>query len=149
LANGIVQKIYEQCVKFINKKYPVFIKPDIGVGASDTYTIRNEEDLKSFFKVKSDYDYYMEEYVSGVIESFDGLTDCDGNIVFCTSHIFNDDIHNLVAKNENCWYYSQRKIPAELEKYGRAVVKAANIRDKIFPYRVFQSERKYRRLKSI
>lgn len=145
-ANGIVIKDYEQCVKFINKKYPVFIKPDIGVGASDTYTIRNEENLKSFFKVKSDYDYYMEEYVSGVIESFDGLTDCDGNIVFCTSHIFNDDIHNLVAKNENCWYYSQRKIPAELEKYGRAVVKAANIREKFFHIEFFKVNGKYQAL---
>jgi hypothetical protein len=145
-AKGIVIKDMEQCKKFINKKYPVFIKPDIGVGASDTYTIRNEADLISFFEKKSDYDYYMEEYVKGDIESFDGLTDSNGNIVFSTTNIFNNDIHNIVAKNQNVWYYSDRKIPKALEKYGKAIVKEANIREKFFHIEFFKVNGKYQAL---
>ena len=138
VARGVVVKDIEQCKKFINKKYPVFIKPDIGVGADDTYTIKNEDDLKAFFEIKQEYDYFMEEYVQGDIESFDGLTDHEGNIVFYTSHKFSNDIHNVVANNENCYYYSVRDIPAELKKAGEAVVKAANIREKFFHIEFFR-----------
>lgn len=138
-AKGIIVKDFEQCMRFINEVgYPVFIKPDIGVGAADTYTIKNELDLNEFFRVASDYDYYMEEYVQGEIESFDGLTDKDGNIVFFTSDVFNNDIHKLVKLNQNCWYYTQREIPEELEKYGRAVVKATGTKAKFFHIEFFK-----------
>ena len=138
-ARGIIVKDFDQCMEFINEVgYPVFIKPDIGVGAADTYTIKNELDLNEFFRVASDYDYYMEEYVQGDIESFDGLTDKDGNIVFFTSDVFNNDIHKLVKLNQNCWYYTQREIPEELEKYGRAVVKATGTKAKFFHIEFFK-----------
>lgn len=138
VAKGALVKDIDQCLKFIKKNYPVFVKPDIGVGATDTYTISNEEDLKAFFAVKKSYDYFMEEYVKGDIESFDGLTDKDGNIVFYTSHIFSNDIHNVVKNNENVWYYSVRKIPADLEKVGKSVVKAAGIKEKFFHIEFFR-----------
>lgn len=138
-ARGIVVEDFDQCMEFIKEVgYPVFIKPDIGVGAADTYTIKNELDLNEFFRVASDYDYYMEEYVQGDIESFDGLTDKDGNIVFFTSDVFNNDIHKLVKLNQNCWYYTQREIPEELEKYGRAVVKATGTKAKFFHIEFFK-----------
>ena len=138
-ARGIVIEDFDQCMEFINEvSYPVFIKPDIGVGAYDTYTIRNEVDLNDFFRVKQEYDYYMEEYVEGEIESFDGLTDSEGNVVFFTSDVFNNDIHKLVKLNQNCWYYTQREIPEELEKYGKAVVKATGTREKFFHIEFFK-----------
>ncbi|MGM0600438.1 MAG: ATP-grasp domain-containing protein [Candidatus Rifleibacteriota bacterium] len=138
VAKGTLVKDIDQCLDFINKNYPVFIKPDIGVGAADTYTIHNRKDLEDFFKIRQSYNYFMEEYVSGDIESFDGLTDKDGNIVFYTSHIFSNDIHNLVKNNENVWYYSVKKIPADLEKFGREVVKAAGIKEKFFHIEFFR-----------
>lgn len=138
VAKGAIVKDMNQCEKFIGKQYPVFIKPDIGVGAADTYTIKTKEDLEAFFGGKQEYDYFMEEYVDGDIESFDGLTDTDGNIVFYTSHKFSNDIHNVVKNNENVWYYSVRDIPADLEKNGRAVVQAANIREKFFHIEFFR-----------
>jgi hypothetical protein len=138
VAKGTLVKDMQQCKGFINNNYPVFIKPDIGVGAADTYTISNEDDLKHFFSVKQSYAYFMEEYVNGDIESFDGLTDQEGNIVFCTSHIFSNDIHNVVKNNENVWYYSVKKIPADIEKQGRAVVKTANIKEKFFHIEFFR-----------
>jgi len=138
VAKGVIVKDLEQCLEFIDKKYPVFIKPDIGVGADDTYTINNIDDLKHFFSVKKSYDYFMEEYVKGDIESFDGLTDKDGNIVFFTSHIFSNDIHNVVKQNENVWYYSVRKLPKDLEDYGRKVIKSAGIKEKFFHIEFFR-----------
>ncbi len=137
-ARGIVVKDMKQCLDFIHGHYPVFIKPDIGVGAADTYTIRSEDDLKHFFTIKQGYDYFMEEFVDGDLQSFDGLTDKDNNIVFCTSHVFSNDIHKVVKNNENVWYYSQIEIPAEIEKYGRAIVKAADVREKFFHIEFFK-----------
>lgn len=138
VAKGVIVKDLEQCLKFIDGNFPVFIKPDIGVGADDTYTINNVEDLKHFFSVKKSYDYFMEEYVKGDIESFDGLTDQDGNIVFFTSHLFSNDIHNVVKNNENVWYYSVRNLPKDLEDLGKKVVKAAGIKEKFFHIEFFR-----------
>lgn len=137
-ARGEVVTTIEKALKFIGKKYPVFIKPDIGVGAADTYTIKNEDDLKHFFEVKQSYDYFMEDFVSGELVSFDGLTDKNGNIVFYTSHVFSNDIHQVVKNNENVWYYSVKDVPAELEKYGRQIVKAADVKEKFFHIEFFK-----------
>jgi biotin carboxylase len=137
-ARGAIVESIEQCKKFIGKKYPVFIKPDIGVGAADTYTIKNEADLEHFFSEKKDYDYFMEDFVDGGLVSFDGLTDKNGNIVFCTSHVFSNDIHKVVKNNENVWYYSVKEIPEDLEKYGRQVVKAAEVKEKFFHIEFFR-----------
>lgn len=138
VARGTIVETIEQCRSFIERRYPVFIKPDIGVGASDTYTIRSDDDLNYFFNNRSSYSYFLEEYLSGVIESFDGLTDREGNVVFCTSHVFSNDIHQVVKKNENLWYYSQREIPIDLHEAGKRVVKAANIREKFFHIEFFR-----------
>lgn len=137
-ARGEMVRDFEQCVAFAGGKYPVFIKPDIGVGANDTYTIHSEDDLRRFFAVKQDYDYFLEEFLSGVIESFDGLTDRNGNIVFCTAHRFSDDIHVVVKKNKNLYYYSLREIPADLEDLGRKTVAAIDIRAKFFHLEFFR-----------
>ena len=66
--------------------YPVVAKPDIGVGAAKTYKIHTPAELADFFATKPDVDYIMEEFVDGVILSFDGLTDRDGKLVFYTAH---------------------------------------------------------------
>ncbi len=137
-ARGEVVKDIEQCKKFISGKYPVFIKPDIGVGATDTYTIRSEADLKIFFNNRQECDYYMEDFLEGLLISFDGLTDQDGNIVFCTSHVFSNDIHNVVVNDENVWYYNVKDIPADLEKYGRQIVTTAGVKEKFFHIEFFR-----------
>ncbi len=137
-ARGDLVKTIEQCRKFINGRFPAFIKPDIGVGAADTYTIRSDDDLQNFFNVKQGYDYFIEDFVDGGLVSFDGLTDRDGNIVFYTSHKFSNDIHKVVVHDENVWYYNVKEIPADLEKYGRQIVKTAGVKEKFFHIEFFR-----------
>ncbi|MFZ2961026.1 MAG: carboxylate--amine ligase [Candidatus Ozemobacteraceae bacterium] len=137
-ARGTIVESFDQCKSFIAGKYPAFIKPDVGVGAADTYTIHNEVDLRFFFTVCKDYVYFIEEFISGVIESFDGLADASGNIVFFTGHRFSEDIHTVVKKNTNLYYYSLRDIPKDLEAAGRAVVAAIDIREKFFHLEFFR-----------
>ena len=61
---------YEGCRKFIDEVgYPVVVKPDNGVGASDTHKLSSDEDLKKFLVQKTahhpDVEYIMEEFGPG------------------------------------------------------------------------------------
>ena len=59
-AAFILIDTYENAVKFAKKVgYPIFIKPDYGVGAEGDFKIKNEEDLRRFFEVKNPYTTYI------------------------------------------------------------------------------------------
>ena len=68
--------------------YPVIIKPDRGVGASHTYKVTNDEELRKVLQeIPADGSYIMEEYVPGHVETFDGITNADGNVLFYTGQV--------------------------------------------------------------
>ncbi|MFQ7537545.1 MAG: ATP-grasp domain-containing protein [Clostridium sp.] len=54
--------------------YPIVIKPDIGVGASDTHKIKNGDELRTAFAHGFKEAMIMEEYINGSCFSFDGIT---------------------------------------------------------------------------
>ena len=59
---------YENAKKFIDEvSYPVFVKPNMGVGACDSYAIHNDEELLNFINKEKHTQYIMEEYVEGEI----------------------------------------------------------------------------------
>ena len=69
----------EGCRAFIDQVgYPVVAKPDNGVGASDTWKLTGEDDLRQFWASKAEKPYIMEEFVPGHVETFDGITNGDG-----------------------------------------------------------------------
>lgn len=125
--------------KFVEEVgYPVIVKPNDGVGANATWKISNEAELDKFYKGKPDVEYIMEEFVPGEIVSFDGITDQDNRIIFKTSHRFPDPIMNIVNSKGECWYYSEREIPEDLEKMGTAVIHAFNIKGRFFHTEYFR-----------
>jgi hypothetical protein len=110
----------EEAKKFIAQVgYPVIAKPDIGVGAAATYKLYNDDDLTQFFAQKLPVDYFMEEFVSGQIYSFDGLTDRQSRVMFCTAHVFNHGVMEVVNQDLDLAYYSLREIPKDLEEISR------------------------------
>ena len=118
--------------------YPIVAKPDIGVGAAKTYKIYNDAELQAFFEQKPQVDYILEEFIQGTICTFDGLTDRDGNPVFFTSHQYSQGIMETVNDNSDIYYYSLRKIPADLEDAGRRVLKAFNVQERFFHFEFFR-----------
>ena len=67
---------YDGCRKFIDEVgYPVVVKPDNGVGASDTYKLSTDQELKDFLAYKSAVHpfapYIMEEFVHAEVNSYD------------------------------------------------------------------------------
>lgn len=113
-------------------------KPDIGVGAAKTYKIHSPQELEDFFAQKPLVDYILEEYIQGVICTFDGLTDREGTPVFYTSHQYSQGIMEAVNQDDHIYYYSLREIPADLEEAGRRVLKAFDVRERFFHFEFFR-----------
>lgn len=112
--------------------YPVFAKPNIGVGAACTYKINNLQDLESFVATKPPDEYIIEEFIDGNLATFDGMTDQNGNIVYFTSHYCDVGVFEIVTYNEDLAYYSLRNIPKDLETEGLKSIKAFGVKEKFF-----------------
>src|ERR1700752_448873 len=119
-------------------EYPLVAKPDVGVGAAATYKIQNEAELERFFIEKPPFDYLLEEYIRGDIETFDGLTDIDGNPVFLNSLVYSAGIMETVLADDHVYYYTLRETPADLEEVGKRVLQAFGVRERFFHFEFFR-----------
>ena len=139
-ADYILVSDPEQMFKFIEKVgYPVFAKPDIGVGASDDYKIEKSEDVYEFFAKKDpNITYVCEQYVTGNIVSFDGICDNEGNVVFCASNVFPPSVADVVKEGRDLFYYTAKDVPADLKKVGLKVIKAFNVKQRFFHLEFFR-----------
>jgi hypothetical protein len=139
-ARGSIADDLKQGKQFIAETgYPVIAKPDRGVGAADTCRINNDSELEQFFARKPPIPYIMEEFISGDIYTFDGLTDHEGNIVFYTSHTYSQGIMETVNDDLDVYYYSLRELPEDLETAGFSAVKAFDIRERFFHIEFFRA----------
>lgn len=120
-------------------KFPVIIKPNSGVGASDTYKVRNEAQLNEFFAVQNpQVEYIMEEFIDGDIVTFDGLTDHEGNIVFYSSLEYSEAVLDTVEKDGDMFYYVPREISPKLVELGKICVEAFKVRERFFHFEFFR-----------
>lgn len=118
--------------------FPVVVKPNNGVGAGGTWKLSNEQDLQAFYKTNHRVPYIMEEYVPGYIQSFDGLTDQNGKIIFKISHIFPKPIMDIVLSKGECHYYNVREIPEDLDRLGTKVIQAFALKGRFFHAEFFR-----------
>lgn len=138
-ARGQVSKKIEEVKELISEwGYPIVAKPDIGVGAYRTYKISNDSDLGNFFQRPPLVDYIFEEFISGTIQTFDGLTNQNGEIVFSSSMEYSEGVMDLVNQNLDFWYYTQRNIPKDLESYGQTLVEVYQTRERFFHFEFFR-----------
>jgi hypothetical protein len=138
VARGQIVRTLEEARALIAVTgYPLIAKPDVGVGALNTYRIDSEADLAAFFRSKPPIDYLMEEFVAGTIHSFDGLADGDGRPVFFTGHVFSQGIMETVNEARHIFYYSLRDLPPALEDAGRRCLSAFGVRERFFHIEFF------------
>lgn len=125
--------------KFIEEVgYPVFVKPDMGVGANESYSINNEDELIQFFNKDKDTQYIMEEYLQGEIVSFDGICDDSSEVIISFNEHFpisNADVVNLDIDD---YYYALSKFDDEFLNMGKRVVKSFNIHKRCFHIEFFK-----------
>ena len=130
----------EGCLSFINLVgYPVVAKPDNGVGASHTFKIENEEQLKQFFEVKwPNTTYIMEEFVNGEVNSYDAIIDSNGEPMFETGNITPMSIMDIVNKADNSIFYILKKLPDDTRAVGRATVKSFGVKSRFVHFEFFR-----------
>lgn len=124
---------------FINKVgYPVVAKPDVGVGAAETFKINTYDDLVNFHNKHFTVPYILEEFIEGNIISFDGICDEASNVVFCDNEIFPPSIMDIVNLNLEVSYFVNKNVPKDVYQKGQAVLKAFNIQKRFFHLEFFR-----------
>lgn len=120
--------------------YPVILKPDSGVGASNTYKISGDEELAGVLaSIPLDGSYIMEEYVPGHIETFDGITNADGKILFSTGQVMAvTPLDMLSGPGENVSYTQPVESVPDLKEAGERTVKAFDVRSRFFHFEFFR-----------
>lgn len=129
----------EAALSFIDEVggYPVFAKPEIGVGASDTFKIDNDNDLEEFFRTADVQDYVMEEFVTGDIFSYDAICDSRGEPLFESSFMC-INVADSVNNGIEVMYYVLPDVPAGLREYGRLALKAFKVRSRFVHFEFFR-----------
>lgn len=139
VARYIIVSSLEESKKFAKKVgYPLFAKPDSGVGASDTYKINNEEELVEFHKKDLHEDYIMEEYLEGYIVTFDGIANEKSEAVIAFNEVFPTPIADIVRENQDMYYYASSKMDDSFREMGEKVVKAFNLKSRCFHIEFFK-----------
>lgn len=120
--------------------YPVIIKPDVGVGANDTYELKNEDDLKAFFDDDQNISYVMEEFVPGKILSYDAILDNKSQPLMEACTEWPPSIVNIVNEKLDLAYFVRADVPETLKNAGRATVNAFGVKSRFVHLEFFQLE---------
>ncbi len=130
----------EGCLEFIKKVgYPVIAKPDNGVGASHTYKLSDEEELKQFFDQKLPHiPYIMEEFVDAEVNSYDAVIDANGEPIFETGNVTPNSIMDIVNNADNSIYYIVKSLKPDVKKAGRATVKSFGVKSRFVHFEFFR-----------
>ena len=132
----------EGCLAFIKEVgWPVVVKPDNGVGASDTHKLSNEEELKRFLETKHGVSYIMEEFIHAEVNSYDAIIDSQGKPIFETGNVSPVSIMDIVNNEDNSIYYIVKDLPADTRKAGRATVKSFGVKSRFVHFEFFRLTR--------
>ena len=130
---------FENALAFVEKVgYPIVVKPDNGVGASSTYKLKNQSELEYFFATKDNRVYIMEEYVNGHVETYDGITDSNKNILIANSTIMLNSIMDNVNENCDTAFCNRFVAGSDIEEVGKKVVQAFDTRSRFFHFEFFR-----------
>jgi len=129
---------YEDSAAFANAVgYPVIVKPDNGVGASNTFRLHNDDDLRRFLNEKDDNIYIMEEFVNGEVRTYDGIVDANGNPIFESGNVTLLSLMDVVNTNDNSLYYIVKDLPEEMLDVGRRTIQAFGVKSRFFHLEYF------------
>ncbi|MDD6616702.1 MAG: carbamoylphosphate synthase large subunit [Lachnospiraceae bacterium] len=130
----------ENCLEFAAMVgYPVVAKPDNGVGASHTFKISSDEEMKSFFELKwPNTQYIMEEFVNGEVNSYDAIIDSEGNPMFETGNVTPMSIMDIVNNEDNSIFYILKNLPEDTRAAGRATVKSFGVKSRFVHFEFFR-----------
>ncbi|MDR0935009.1 MAG: ATP-grasp domain-containing protein [Erysipelotrichaceae bacterium] len=139
VARYILVSTLEKSLEFIELvNYPVFVKPDVGVGAIDSFKINNEEELKNFHSKTLDTVYIMEEFLEGEIVSFDGIANSYNEVLIALNEHFPIPVASVVSDNLDDFYYATTNIDEDFLNLGKRVIKSFNVKKRCFHIEFFK-----------
>lgn len=118
--------------------YPIIIKPNVGVGATDTHKLHTPEEIKGYFKRPMKEAMLMEQFIKGSCFSFDGITNSKKEILFVTSHQYTDSIMDAVNEHKSIGCYSYQDIPQDVMEMGTKAVQAFPTESRFFHFEFFR-----------
>ena len=129
----------ESARKFLDEigGFPVIVKPDIGVGAADTWKLENESDLEWFYNNLPEHPYVMEEFVPGWICSYDAIVDSHSDVLFESMSI-SPPIMDIVNNQTELIFYVPPYVEPQLQKRCRATVKAFGVKSRFVHMEFFK-----------
>ena len=107
--------------------YPVIVKPNVGVGALDTWKLENDSDFNEFYDHLPEHSYVMEEFIEGIICSYDAIIDTKCEPLFENMTVFPLPIMDIVNKDLDLMYYACPEVSEKLRELGRKTVKAFGV----------------------
>ena len=129
----------EGALAFANKVgYPVIVKPDNGVGASSTYRLHNDEDVRNFMQTKDNVVYVMEEQVNGVVCTYDAIIDSNGDPIFESGNVTPVSLMDVVNDNADCKYHIHKEVPADIRDVGLRTVAAFGVKSRFVHLEFFR-----------
>ena len=107
--------------------YPLFAKPERGVGAIGTVKVDDEQALEALLARQFDVPYVVEEFVVGTICTYEAVIDASGEPLFENQTVCPDDIAATVELMLDVKYYTCPSVDPALSKLARATVKSFGI----------------------
>jgi len=136
---GLLPTTLEEALQFARTVgYPLIMKPDIGVGAEGAKKINNEAELTKNWDPKGNL--FIEEFIQGNIETYDGLCDHNGNVVFYSSLQYSAPIMDVLTGTcDSIFYYTVKDTPADLKELGDIAVAACEVKARFFHLEFFRT----------
>ena len=107
--------------------YPVIVKPDIGVGAANTWKLESDSQLDAFYDALPEIPYVMEEFVRGDLCSYEAILDAGCEPLFENMTIWPTPVMNIVNDDLDLQYYTCPTVDAKLQDLGRRTCKAFGV----------------------
>lgn len=122
--------------------FPLIAKPDIGVGASGTYKLHDNDEVYAFFDRVPEYrNYVIEEFITGEICSYDAIIDANEEPLFESMTVWPPSIMDIVNKKLDLSYYIDQSMPEKLRTLGRRTVKAFGVSNRFVHLEFFRLDR--------
>ena len=106
--------------------YPVIVKPNIGVGATNTWKLTCDDEFNAFYDDLPGVPYVMEEFIQGDICSYDAIVDSKCEPLFESMTVW-PPVMDIVVKDLDLMYYTCPEVPEGLRELGRRTVKAFGV----------------------
>ena len=135
---------YDRVKEFVRMTgYPVIAKPDSGMGASGTFKLNSDKEVDDWFWFHpEDYRYFViEEFITGLLVSYDAIFNAEGEPIFENNSIFPTPVMEIVHGNLETCYWMNKTVPPALAEIGRRTVKAFGITSRFVHLEFFQLDR--------